>query len=93
MCANVVRPIAHFVRSSIHTEGKKRPLMKFPIRLRITLGTAKGLAYLHEDCILRSSIGILKLLISFLISNSKQGLQILDLPTLLLMLPFMSQPE
>ncbi|GJS30113.1 proline-rich receptor-like protein kinase PERK1 [Tanacetum coccineum] len=29
---------------------KNRPVMEFPTRLRIVLGAAKGLAYLHEDC-------------------------------------------
>nr|XP_043623777.1 proline-rich receptor-like protein kinase PERK1 [Erigeron canadensis] len=33
-----------------HLHGKNRPVMEFPIRLRIALGAAKGLAYLHEDC-------------------------------------------
>ncbi|TXG64522.1 hypothetical protein EZV62_011516 [Acer yangbiense] len=30
--------------------GKGRPPMDFPSRLKIALGSAKGLAYLHEDC-------------------------------------------
>lgn len=33
-----------------HLHGKGRPVMEFPSRLRIALGSAKGLAYLHEDC-------------------------------------------
>ncbi|GJM94907.1 hypothetical protein PR202_ga11591 [Eleusine coracana subsp. coracana] len=31
-------------------QGKDRPTMEWPIRLKIALGAAKGLAYLHEDC-------------------------------------------
>ncbi|RWR72443.1 proline-rich receptor-like protein kinase PERK1 [Cinnamomum micranthum f. kanehirae] len=33
-----------------HLHGKGRPTMEWPIRLKIALGSAKGLAYLHEDC-------------------------------------------
>ncbi|KAJ6413129.1 hypothetical protein OIU84_006018 [Salix udensis] len=33
-----------------HLHGKGLPVMDWPARLRIALGSAKGLAYLHEDC-------------------------------------------
>ncbi|XP_068653771.1 proline-rich receptor-like protein kinase PERK4 [Aristolochia californica] len=33
-----------------HLHGKNRPVIDFPTRLKIVLGSAKGLAYLHEDC-------------------------------------------
>ncbi|XP_010936290.2 proline-rich receptor-like protein kinase PERK15 isoform X2 [Elaeis guineensis] len=33
-----------------HLYGKGLPVMDFPSRLKIALGSAKGLAYLHEDC-------------------------------------------
>ncbi|KAK6941517.1 Serine-threonine/tyrosine-protein kinase, catalytic domain [Dillenia turbinata] len=33
-----------------HLHGEGRPTMEWSIRLKIALGSAKGLAYLHEDC-------------------------------------------
>jgi len=33
-----------------HLHAKGRPTMEWPARLKISLGAAKGLAYLHEDC-------------------------------------------
>ncbi|GFY96351.1 proline extensin-like receptor kinase 1 [Actinidia rufa] len=33
-----------------HLHGKGRPTMDLPTRLKIALGAAKGIAYLHEDC-------------------------------------------
>lgn len=33
-----------------HLHGKGQPVMDFPTRMKIALGSAKGLAYLHEDC-------------------------------------------
>ncbi|KAK4834776.1 hypothetical protein QYF36_000435 [Acer negundo] len=39
-----------YVHKGVLPNGKGRPPMDFPSRLKIALGSAKGLAYLHEDC-------------------------------------------
>lgn len=34
----------------VPSAAKDRPAIEWPARLKISLGAAKGLAYLHEDC-------------------------------------------
>ncbi|RWW15216.1 hypothetical protein BHE74_00001918 [Ensete ventricosum] len=45
--------VYEFVRNKTleyHLHGKGLPTMDWPTRLKIAIGSAKGLSYLHEDC-------------------------------------------
>ncbi|KAF3946862.1 hypothetical protein CMV_026918, partial [Castanea mollissima] len=33
-----------------HLHGKEKPIIDWPARMKIALGCANGLAYLHEEC-------------------------------------------